>query len=213
LSIIDRNEYDCPNCHNKLTITVYDSVNVGTNPELKELVLAGKVNSTVCPECGKRIVINQPFMYHDMANRLVIYYFTDRTDRDELAASSAMFTVFGDYTLRYVDRLPELIEKIKMFDSGLNDIAIQLLKMNLYNNEALNKGNSIAEIAFLLFEEGAIVFQVAYTDGTSQIISIGHETYLEIYESLKQLKLLARDRANCICVNEEYLMDLLKEYL
>lgn len=213
MSIINRNEFDCPRCSHHLTITVHDSVNVDINPELKELVLAGNLNSTVCPECGKRIVINQEFMYHDMSNKLVIFYVTDHSGPGAMEASAEMFSVFDRYTLRYVVRTQELIEKIKLFDSGLNDIAIQLLKINLYRNESLNHGGTIEAIDFLLFEEGTLVFQVVYMDGTSQIITIAHAAYLQIYESLEQLGLLERDSARCICVNDEYIMDLLKDYL
>ncbi|MEQ8200554.1 MAG: CpXC domain-containing protein [Syntrophomonadaceae bacterium] len=213
MSIINRNEYDCPNCSHKLSINVYDSINVGINPELKDLVLAGKLNSAVCPECDKRIVINQSFMYHDPKNLLIINHVPKHADPYEVVESSKLFSLFAGYMLRYVTRLPELTEKIKLSDNNLNDIAVQLLKINLFRNEDLNQNNSIKDIDFLLFEEDTLIFQVVFKDGSGQIISISHAAYLQIYESLVQLNLLDRDKDRCICVNDEYIMDLLKDYL
>ncbi len=213
MSIINRNQYDCPNCSNQLTITVYDSINVDENPELKDAVLSGTINSTVCGECGKTIVINQSFMYHDMKKQFIINYVTEHADLEEVQESSRLFSHLGEYTLRYTNRLPDLVEKIKLFDSGLNDIAVQLLKMNLGQNESLNRSSSIQDIVFLLFEEDTIVFQGKYLDGTSEIISIGYAAYLQVYQGLQELDLLGRDKRQCIYVNDEYIMELLKDYL
>lgn len=97
MSIIDRNEYECPNCKNKLMVQFCDSVNVDKDPRLKELILNGAINSTVCSTCGQRIVINQPFLYHDMSKKFMIYYIPEHVSPDEFLESVELVTLFSNY--------------------------------------------------------------------------------------------------------------------
>ena len=60
-------------CGEPVTITVYDYVNVAQDPQLRYTVLVGLLNTTVCPNCGRRTALAHPFIYSDPAHNLLAY--------------------------------------------------------------------------------------------------------------------------------------------
>ncbi|MEQ8235288.1 MAG: CpXC domain-containing protein [Syntrophomonadaceae bacterium] len=213
MSIMNQGEYNCPTCETALRIDVYSSINVDRDPELKASVLNGKINSALCSGCGKKIVINQPILYHDMTNNYVIFYIPEHVDPHEHIKASEIFPFFGDYTMRYVTRLPELVEKINIFDHRLNDIAIQLIKMNFFNNETFNIDGSIQDIFFIGQRENLMGFRVINNNDKFQTVTIEREHYTPIFDSLKQLDILNPDSDQCIYVTNDYLLKLLRPYM
>lgn len=79
--------YACE-CGNQFTSTMYQTVNVTLEPQLLYRLLAGSLNVAVCPNCGRKIVSELPFIYHDMNRGLFAYVHpnADATDeeRDDL---------------------------------------------------------------------------------------------------------------------------------
>lgn len=64
----------CPNCKNEGGYTMWNSVNVDLNPELKLKVLDGSIFMWTCPHCGKEYKAPYPLLYHDMKNHFMIEY-------------------------------------------------------------------------------------------------------------------------------------------
>ena len=60
-------------CGEPITITVYDYVNVAQDPQLRYTVLVGLLNTTICPNCGRRTALAHPFIYSDPAHNLLAY--------------------------------------------------------------------------------------------------------------------------------------------
>jgi len=64
----------CPQCKKYSRVSIYTSVNVTTNPALKEKVFSGEINKRVCQNCGYKFEINCILLYHDMDNQFAICY-------------------------------------------------------------------------------------------------------------------------------------------
>ena len=64
----------CP-CGEVFDSPVYEYVNVSTDPQLLYTVLAGLLNVSVCPACGRRSAISRPFIYSDSAHNLLAYVY------------------------------------------------------------------------------------------------------------------------------------------
>jgi hypothetical protein len=64
--------FTCP-CGEKFPSTMYQTVNVTLEPDLLYRLLAGSLNVAVCPNCGRKAMSAQPFIYHDMARGLFAY--------------------------------------------------------------------------------------------------------------------------------------------
>jgi hypothetical protein len=62
----------CP-CGEVFTSQIYEYVNVAKDPQLQYTVLAGLLNVSTCPSCGRRAAIARPFIYSDPAHNLLAY--------------------------------------------------------------------------------------------------------------------------------------------
>ena len=62
----------CP-CGQVFDSSIYDYVNVAKDPQLQYTVLAGLLNVSTCPSCGRRAAIAHPFIYSDPSHNLLAY--------------------------------------------------------------------------------------------------------------------------------------------
>jgi hypothetical protein len=59
-------------CGASFEADLWDSLNVTLDPDLKEQLLAGKVNVVTCPECGAEAFVEKDLLYHDLERRIMI---------------------------------------------------------------------------------------------------------------------------------------------
>ena len=52
---------------------IYEYVNTRQDPHLRYTVLAGLLNISTCPNCGRRSTHSRPFIYSDPAHSLLVY--------------------------------------------------------------------------------------------------------------------------------------------
>src|SRR5207248_5962377 len=64
----------CP-CGEVFSSPVYEYVNISKDPQLQYTVLAGLLNVSTCPACGRRSAISRPFIYSDSAHNLLAYVY------------------------------------------------------------------------------------------------------------------------------------------
>jgi predicted nucleic-acid-binding Zn-ribbon protein len=68
-------EIDCPKCGAKQTETLWETINVTLNPELKEKLFQGEINRFRCKNCGNEAYISLPLLYHDMRKKYCVQYY------------------------------------------------------------------------------------------------------------------------------------------
>ncbi len=86
----------CP-CGEVFDSPVYEYVNVSTDPQLLYTVLAGLLNVSVCPACGRRSAISRPFIFSDSAQNLLAYVYP-RNDVPEEARLMILDKLSDVYT-------------------------------------------------------------------------------------------------------------------
>ncbi|HWZ18721.1 MAG TPA: CpXC domain-containing protein [Ktedonobacteraceae bacterium] len=86
----------CP-CGEVFSSPVYEYVNVSTEPQLQYTVLAGLLNVSTCPACGRRSAISRPFIYSDSAHNLLAYVYP-RNDVPEKARLMILDKLSDVYT-------------------------------------------------------------------------------------------------------------------
>ena len=64
----------CPFCRQPITIQVHQIVDVSEQPELKQLLLTGRLNSFTCPHCRNAGALATPFFYHDPDKELALLF-------------------------------------------------------------------------------------------------------------------------------------------
>jgi hypothetical protein len=69
----------CPACNTEGSYTVWDSVNVTLDPELKSKVMDGSLFTWVCPNCKKSFKAPYSFLYHDMTHDFMVYFESEKS--------------------------------------------------------------------------------------------------------------------------------------
>jgi CpXC protein len=99
--------FTCP-CGETFPVTMYQTVNVTLEPELLYRLLAGSLNVAVCPNCGRKAMSAQPFIYHDMARGLFAYVHPrgDVSDEEREVLLGRLRQVY-DFAVAESDRLTQ----------------------------------------------------------------------------------------------------------
>lgn len=87
----------CP-CGQEFSSQTYEYVNVETHPQLRYIVLAGLLNVSACPNCGRRTAIATPFVYSDPAHDLLAYVHprSDAPDEARMIILEKLRSVYTD---------------------------------------------------------------------------------------------------------------------
>lgn len=131
----------CPKCGKDGDFVIWDSINTALNPEMKEKVLSGEAFKFVCPHCNSTAMVDYGYLYHQAEDDMMVYYVQNderlksaEEEFDKIKAESA--DEDPDYTnmlFRIVKSANQLKEKIFIFDEGLDDRAVELVKVALYS--------------------------------------------------------------------------------
>ncbi len=113
----------CPQCGESQKYRLFASINAKENPDLKQRVLEETLFDWRCKRCSYFAAMAYPFLFLDPDAGYVI-------SAVPLGAESQVepTKVFQDYIKRSVKNLAELKEKILLFDAGLDDVAVELVK-------------------------------------------------------------------------------------
>lgn len=113
----------CPACGQTQKLEMYTSVNAEENPELRRDILRESVFDWECRHCGYTAQMAYPMIYHDPAHGFMICL------RPSGAVSKAEpIPAVKSLVKRSVKNPQELKEKILIFEAGLDDVAVELVK-------------------------------------------------------------------------------------
>jgi hypothetical protein len=70
-------------CGERYQATIHHVVNITLEPRLLYELLAGRLNVATCPNCGRSVASDLPFLYHDMKRGLFAYVHPDATLEEE----------------------------------------------------------------------------------------------------------------------------------
>lgn len=132
MSISELKAVECPHCFGSNKIVFYSSISPSSDESLRNSLLNDTLFKYTCIHCGYEARLSYPVLYNDVNRRFMIYFIpwcdkrviTDRVieyDRSRIAPIKKR--VVADYN--------SLKEKIIIFESGLDDMAIELTKLAL----------------------------------------------------------------------------------
>ena len=130
MSIPDKTAITCPACGNEQTFVMWSSVNVSLDSDLKEKVLSGELVDFCCEKCEETSRVVYPLLYHDMEQNLMIWLMPgDEPPADGPGGPGGLMNKVSEgYQYRWVQSYNELVEKIYIFDAGVDDRALELFK-------------------------------------------------------------------------------------
>ena len=92
---------NCPNCGTPFPAQLFTIVDVGQDPVLKNVLLAGQLNVASCPRCGAGGALTTPLLYHDPEHKFLGVYVPEQVSVNDQQK------VIGDLSRRLMDGLPQ----------------------------------------------------------------------------------------------------------
>lgn len=180
----------CPKCGTVSSFTIWDSINTKIDPEMKDAVLNRSAFLFTCPNCGAKTYTNYSFLYHQMEDQIMIQLaLTDKEAEDVNKLihddASDMIKTFkeDDYLLRIVRSQEELIEKIRIFDAGLDDRIIEIFKVYVFQLVQENNPGANEILLYFFALDGKNYIQVFVNGQPSGSSEISDELYNQLDEN------------------------------
>lgn len=170
----------CSHCQEEITCQALDHINIDQNPSMRAKVQDLSCFRIVCPNCGETILVVQPCLYHDMSDRFMVWLCPEESD-----IPNTRFDPIPGYTLRLVDSLNAFREKINILERGLDDRAVELMKLLLFVQ--LNRDLDVVELLFHELDEPTceLRFVAVLSDGAEQYVSMPGNTYKHLRDDVE----------------------------
>jgi len=128
----------CPKCGKNSPFTIWSSINTMVDPGMKQAVRDRSAFQFICPDCGLKTYFDYGFQYHQMEDKIMIYFVDSAEDEkavEQILAGDDPMGMMKDikedeYIIRIVHTRNELLEKIEIFETGLDDRIVELCKVH-----------------------------------------------------------------------------------
>ena len=211
----------CPNCKTESDFLLWDSINTCLDPEMKEKVRNGEAFKWKCPTCGNEAMVEYTTLYHQMEDRVMIYYVPgegDKTETIELMKGRRknkdgeyveMDMKFDEgYIKRVVDTRNQFREKLSILDAGLDDRIIELMKIfMLAQLEDKNEELEIEEVLFDKLEDGTKTFAVRLDDGRWAQINYSEDMYDYFAKNVQEI---LEEESDAVVVDGVWALEVIK---
>ena len=129
MSIINEALAPCSKCGQQHKVIIYKSINTADNPELKAKVADGSLFLWECPHCGQMNLARYETLYHDPTGKLMVWLIpAGEISEAQMQAITMHTKAMGGYTLRRVNDMGTLMEKVLIAEAGLDDIVLEMCK-------------------------------------------------------------------------------------
>jgi hypothetical protein len=194
-----RYSISCPRCHRSFEVELWDSINVKESPELREELMANRVNLATCEGCSFAFRVDKPLLYADPARRILVYWIPVADDdfaRGEEAFAEQMQRAAGAFgeggqppAVHLVFTRVELVERIFLLEAALDERVIEYIKYTLYSRNAkrLDPARKILLFNAQDSTEDTLCFVVQDT-GTRQfeaMLQYGRDAYAALKETFR----------------------------
>lgn len=188
MSLKSKAQAVCQKCGHKHTIDIFKSINTATDPELKEKVISGEQFLWECPECGTSNLVAYDCLYHDPDEKIMVWMlpFGSEDEPQQLAIMNQA-KAMGEYRLRIVANAGDLMEKVIIFNCGLDDRCIELVK---YVGGKELEG--VTNLHFYRMQDDVMVFS-GVKEGKMQGFGFGVNVYEDCAGILQRNPEIARE--------------------
>ncbi len=215
MSNTEMKKVSCPQCSHDNEVKIFKTVNATTDPQFREALLAGKLFGYRCEECGYEAALRYPMLYNDMKNRFMIYYIPE-IEREKVTdeALEKEYADLNDITRRVVSSFNELKEKIHIFESGLDDRAVEIAKVALNDVVEKRTGEKVSGGFFSKYSrsEGIIGFTFFVGENDRHYVQT---TRLEIYSKSVEIAdgyTLENSGRSFLLINGEWARNAIYKY-
>lgn len=160
-------DYTCSKCGEKKEVSLIPYVNFTQNPEYYALVKDLSIFKVTCDKCGNHELIKFDMLITDEQHKYFIYLLNNESAYDKFKYQISYFveTVlnkdgkydFDSYKTRVVFTLNDLVEKMTVFEYGLRDDSIELIKLMIQEKQIIDT-NIYDRIFFDGMEKTNLIF-------------------------------------------------------
>ena len=193
MSINSKQTVKCPSCGELGEVNVWNIITVHDSPDLKADLLAGKINMFRCGACGHSALMTLPLLYYDWDKKLMILFSPCAEERRgeayrnmvKISKESGSLKNFSGYNLRLVTEYNELLEKILIFDNGLNDKAVEVIKLMILSQDV--EKADFRTCRFGKLDNGTLEFMI-YDKKENRVYTsaVPKESYDTVYAQLRE---------------------------
>lgn len=211
--------FKCPECNANVEAEQWTAVNGEKNPQQKLKILEGTLFKAKCPKCGKETKIGYPLLYNDTKQGYMIWLVYDdesvkntinyfKSSKNDIVDDENGEEVDENCRRRIVMSPESLREKIMIFDSGLDDKMIEILKL-AYAKEAQRtlRDDNIAA-AFFSNRNGEKHIEMYTEKGKAFVSPVSKKIYEEIEDKYGGKASYAEDRV--FIIDDVWALDLLR---
>lgn len=209
----------CPKCSCKQEIIIWESVNSSENPELIKEILTGEIFKFTCHDCGAEIFVGYDFLYNNPDEKYMIYYVHDDKGTEKAIklfnnlkagkTDAEAGAVSKDYKLRIVKSLADLVEKITIFSSGLDDRIITAMKPFYLNEYEKKNGQRPISIYFSISDNNKNIFILCNEKKEISSLSMN----IKLYDTIKEKFFDLVENADSFIIDYEWAESLLSQEL
>lgn len=173
----------CPECGTENDFVVWQSLNGDLDPEAKQRLIDGTLFDFKCKKCGYESKVNYPILYHDMTHNVMIHCVpeegVEEAYKEFVESENAFGIKLPKYTKRIVTNHNSLREKAIIFEYGLDDRVIEIIKLFYYANASKQFPEANIRDVFFLVADGKFILEFIGDKPLSAEIADG------MYDSIK----------------------------
>ncbi len=207
----------CPKCSESTEAKLYMSINATNEPTLRSDVLDERLFKFRCTACGHEARLTYPVLYNDMKNRFMVYLIPeiDRFQLEDVELEQKYERLKG-VRKRITSDFNSFKEKVFVFESGLDDMAVEITKLVISEMVAKKYGLPHVEEGYLSMYD-----REKNTMGFTFFVGKEHEPYvqsarLEIYGKavtiVSEMAIKDRKLSGFIKVDREWAQNVLYRY-
>lgn len=206
---------ECPVCQQSHELNIPTQLNVMQQPELKQDLLEGKIFHFECTHCGAVRQLNVQFLYIDIEQQYCVILLPEHQQTVDIAVSMfeqvlAQYPAINEhrYRLRFVYSVAELIEKVQIFDTGLQDTEVELVKVltdGIYATEYPD-----TQIQGRYFYKDQSGPHILYISDGKQILAEFHEKLLQFIRKKYQKIISDPILGEFVMINSRWAMHVLE---
>jgi len=207
----------CPKCSESTEAKLYMSINATNEPTLRSDVLDERLFKFRCTACGHEARLTYPVLYNDMRNRFMVYMIPeiDRFQLEDVELEQKYERLRG-IRKRIASDFNSFKEKVFIFESGLDDMAVEITKLVISEMVAKKYGVSDVSEGYLSMYD-----REKNTMGFTFFVGKNHEPYvqsarLEIYGKavtiVSEMAIKDRKLSGFIKIDREWAQNVLYRY-
>ncbi len=161
----------CGECGNDFikSFRIYNVTNTDYRSNITDKLLSYDLNKITCPKCNKTFTYQRPHLAYSLKKGYAVYGICQPDIRSLTSGRYRLFEMMNvnNIKFRLADYLCEVAEKVCIFENGLNDISIEIVKHRQFPQHYFeNKTENI--LLFKGIEDENMIFE--YINSTDEVL-------------------------------------------